>query len=332
MKLLPVFLACTPIALANPVLANLSPIPLDAFANGLITTQPLLLSQATPLPNSIATSVLQTHAVNFNQPSYLFRISEASAQNWPDGCLGLAEPFEFCAQSIVPGWRVIVTDGMEAWTYRTDESGLILRLESGSTPVAEQPNAPRPIAHGWETQLRWSKVTDSGIPALVYQLAVLQKPQTTYASAVYQFYARQRGETNWTYFHTTLGARLINDAAAPFDLPLEMMELNQFDNTVGEFYKWSTAEIRVAVLLRYDLSQQQRDLRLRFEHHEPYASIAPISLAQLTIQPNNLAPGPFQSQTFPPQTNTGTSTPSLPSNTPVLPPLSTPYPGMPSGQ
>jgi hypothetical protein len=317
MKLLPLALALLPIT-ATPALANVS------------NTNGTLVSQASSLPTSIATAVLQTHAYTLNQPQYLFRISQATAQNWPDGCLGLADPYEFCAQSIVPGWRVVVSDGVQEWVYRTDSSGLSIRPEPGSTliPPANQPNS-----NGWQTQLRWSKVTDAAVPTLVYQLSVLRKPTTTYASVVYQFYARQRGETNWTYFYTTVGARLIDNAAVPVDLPLETTPLNQFRTTLGESYNWSKAEIRVAVLIRYDLSRQQRDIPLRFEHQQFYTDIPSVSLAQLTGQPT--APAGFQSQPqvqpFPTgSTDSTVSSPAVPPGVPVLPPLSTPYPGMPS--
>jgi hypothetical protein len=298
------------------------------------------IAQASALPPSIATTVLQTHANNFNRPQYLFRISEATSQNWPDACLGLAEAYEFCNQAIVPGWRIVVSDGEDQWVYRSDASGLTLRRELGTRSV-NQGNQPN--ANGWETQLRWSKVTDSDVPALVYQLAVLRKPQTTYASAVYQFYARQRGETNWTYFHTTLGARLIWDGAAAFDLPLEMTELNQFDTTLGESYDWSDAEIKVAVLLRYDVSPSQRDVRLRFEHEQPYQTIAPISLSQLTIEPVTSYPAANPAFANPTVTNPVPANPAFtnspginlpvsnsantrPTGVPVLAPLATPLP------
>ena len=42
------------------------------------------------------------------------------AADWPDACLGLSGPDEFCAQMITPGWAVSVTDGKQTWQYRTD--------------------------------------------------------------------------------------------------------------------------------------------------------------------------------------------------------------------
>lgn len=47
-------------------------------------------------------------------------IVKSEAADWPDACLGLSAPGEFCAQMITPGWSVSVTDGQKTWQYRTD--------------------------------------------------------------------------------------------------------------------------------------------------------------------------------------------------------------------
>ncbi len=62
---------------------------------------------------------------------YEGKIEETGKQpkTWPDGCLGLAKPGEFCTQALVQGWRIILTDNQKTWVYRTDSSGANLRLE-----------------------------------------------------------------------------------------------------------------------------------------------------------------------------------------------------------
>ena len=52
-----------------------------------------------------------------------------SREEWPDACLGLAEPDEMCAQVITPGWRIVLTAEGQQYVYRTDESGGVLRQE-----------------------------------------------------------------------------------------------------------------------------------------------------------------------------------------------------------
>lgn len=80
------------------------------------------------LPLSVRTAVLQDAAQRTDQDSAL-RIVDAAEETWPDGCLGLGEPNDVCTAALVPGWEVEVTDGMQTWTYRTDQQDEI-RLES----------------------------------------------------------------------------------------------------------------------------------------------------------------------------------------------------------
>jgi hypothetical protein len=68
-----------------------------------------------------------------------------SEQNWPDGCLGLPRGKEGCTTAIVPGWRIIVSDRMQSWSYRSDRTGNILRLENPNRAVLPQPIARKLI-------------------------------------------------------------------------------------------------------------------------------------------------------------------------------------------
>ena len=82
------------------------------------------------LPQAIADKVLQDLAQRTDQPTSVFKIESSEATQWPNSCLGLAKPDEFCAQMITPGWRIEVKDGKKTWTYRTDQRGKNIRLES----------------------------------------------------------------------------------------------------------------------------------------------------------------------------------------------------------
>ncbi|MEW6494862.1 MAG: hypothetical protein AB1589_20430 [Cyanobacteriota bacterium] len=81
------------------------------------------------LPANVQSAVLRDAVQRTSRPLASFRIIEAQKRTWPDGCLGLSEPDMFCTQVIVPGWRVVVTDGQRNWIYRTDESGNTLKLK-----------------------------------------------------------------------------------------------------------------------------------------------------------------------------------------------------------
>lgn len=52
-----------------------------------------------------------------------------SREDWPDACLGLAEPGEMCAQVITPGWEVILEAEGQEYVYRTDQNGDVVRRE-----------------------------------------------------------------------------------------------------------------------------------------------------------------------------------------------------------
>ena len=62
-------------------------------------------------------------------PSQL-AIADATPQDWPDGCLGLAEADEICTAALVPGWAVTVSNGQQQWKLRTDEEGRVVRLDA----------------------------------------------------------------------------------------------------------------------------------------------------------------------------------------------------------
>jgi hypothetical protein len=59
-----------------------------------------------------------------------FQLVSAKQQTWPDGCLGLSKPDEFCTQALIKGWRIVLSYRDRSWTYRTDEQGRVIRLET----------------------------------------------------------------------------------------------------------------------------------------------------------------------------------------------------------
>jgi hypothetical protein len=56
---------------------------------------------------------------------------EFEGVEWPDSCLGYAQPDEFCLQVITPGFRIVLRVAGEEYIYHTDESGQNFRLVSG---------------------------------------------------------------------------------------------------------------------------------------------------------------------------------------------------------
>jgi hypothetical protein len=70
-------------------------------------------------------------------------VVSTSQMDWPDGCLGLAEPDEMCTQAIVPGWLVILRAPTDDVVYeaRTDQTGNTVRFQQTADPGAELPVA-----------------------------------------------------------------------------------------------------------------------------------------------------------------------------------------------
>lgn len=85
------------------------------------------------LPPDVQSAVLNYAAKRMSKTVAALSITEAQKQSWGDSCLGLSEPEEVCAQVIVPGWKVVVSDGQQELVYRTDESGKQVRLEDLQT-------------------------------------------------------------------------------------------------------------------------------------------------------------------------------------------------------
>ncbi|MBE9074684.1 hypothetical protein [Microcystis sp. LEGE 08355] len=80
-------------------------------------------------PNSVIAATRQDLSRKTNISVNRLQIQATQPQTWPDGCLGLAKPGEFCTQALVQGWRIVLTDKQKTWVYRTDSSGANLRLE-----------------------------------------------------------------------------------------------------------------------------------------------------------------------------------------------------------
>ena len=86
-------------------------------------------------------------------------LDRVEIRDWPDDCLGAAEPGEACAQVITPGYEVtLVADG-NRYDFRSNQDGTLVKLISplaGSLPVvAESPpevaTAPTPPGARAET-------------------------------------------------------------------------------------------------------------------------------------------------------------------------------------
>ncbi|BDA74897.1 hypothetical protein CAL7716_090630 [Calothrix sp. PCC 7716] len=89
-------------------------------------------SQNKKLPSAVASAVLKDASKRTGKSTSELKITTSEARTWNDGCLGLAEPGVLCTQALVPGWQVQVTDNSKIWTYHTNKSGSIVRLNTAA--------------------------------------------------------------------------------------------------------------------------------------------------------------------------------------------------------
>ncbi|MDP8964403.1 MAG: hypothetical protein M3O33_10560 [Cyanobacteriota bacterium] len=131
------------------------------------------------LPDAVAKAVLQDAARRANLSVSQLRIVQAEERDWPDGCLGLAAPGQGCTRSIVPGWRVTVEGGRQTFVYRTNESGSVIKLESGATQgnsgAVQIPKSelPAPLAEG----VVFRAISSGGITGNSYETVLTNNGQ-----------------------------------------------------------------------------------------------------------------------------------------------------------
>ncbi|MDZ7954581.1 hypothetical protein [Nostoc sp. DedQUE09] len=92
------------------------------------------------LPRPVANAVLRDLARRQGIPTRQLQIIDYNQQTWRNGCLELPQADEFCSQALVPGWRIVVSNGKQNWVYHTNHNGRSLRLASANTPSENLPN------------------------------------------------------------------------------------------------------------------------------------------------------------------------------------------------
>ncbi|MBE8985987.1 hypothetical protein [Nostoc sp. LEGE 12450] len=91
------------------------------------------------LPRPVAKAVLRDLARKQGIFTSQLQIIDYSQQTWRNGCLELPQSDEICTQALVPGWRIVVSNGKQNWVYHTNNNGRSLRLASANTPSDNLP-------------------------------------------------------------------------------------------------------------------------------------------------------------------------------------------------
>lgn len=133
---------------------------------------------------------------------------------------------------------------------------------------------------GWDAVLKVARLVQTRQDsALVLQLDVLDKPQTSYANAVYQVFARRNDQ--WVQIFTSTGARLITNASGRTTLAPEVISFNDLRRQLGDNVDLDRLELRVTAQLRYDIRGSVRDRSVFFEQTQAYRTLAQTTSAQL---------------------------------------------------
>jgi hypothetical protein len=81
------------------------------------------------LPPDVALNVQNQISQNLGIAIESIKITNVEKMDWPNGCLGLPQGDEVCAETITPGWLLTFNiDGKES-KYRVDKTGTIIRQE-----------------------------------------------------------------------------------------------------------------------------------------------------------------------------------------------------------
>jgi outer membrane lipoprotein-sorting protein len=128
------------------------------------------------LPRPVANAVLRDLAGRQGISSRQLQIINYNQQTWRNGCLELPQADEFCTQALIPGWRIVVSDGKENWIYHTNQTGSAVRLnqktnESTLTPVQiPVSELPPPL----DRDIVFRQISSGGFAGTTYQTVLLK--------------------------------------------------------------------------------------------------------------------------------------------------------------
>jgi hypothetical protein len=130
------------------------------------------------LPQHIADTVLSQASQQLGLPISRLRIVSAERKQWSDACLGIRKPGVLCAQVVVPGWLVIVSDGRKNWVYRIGES-VTVSYDKDASEIPDRGNLnsiPIPTSQlppPLESGIVFRQITSGGIANISYQTVLL---------------------------------------------------------------------------------------------------------------------------------------------------------------
>jgi hypothetical protein len=98
--------------------------PVEVVIETPTTTTPVMVENT--LVNERVSKVL---AGGLGISADLIKVVSVTEKEWSDGCLGLGKPEESCLQALTPGYEVKLSAQGVTYTYRTDKTVNIVRID-----------------------------------------------------------------------------------------------------------------------------------------------------------------------------------------------------------
>jgi hypothetical protein len=128
------------------------------------------------MPSSVIQAVFQRATQQSGLPDSGFKIMDAQPHIWPDSCLGLAQPEDFCPQTLVPGWQVTLSSGWEQWVYRTNHLGSQVQLDFAASSKGS--GQPLQVYHSRDNSL-FSRATQHSLWNALAQRSIAENTYNT---------------------------------------------------------------------------------------------------------------------------------------------------------
>ncbi len=81
------------------------------------------------LPPDVALNVQNQISQTLGVTVENIKITQVEQMDWPNGCLGLPQGDEVCAEVVTPGWLLTFNINGQEYKYRVDKSGTVIRQE-----------------------------------------------------------------------------------------------------------------------------------------------------------------------------------------------------------
>ncbi|NJM74290.1 MAG: hypothetical protein HC862_31890 [Scytonema sp. RU_4_4] len=129
------------------------------------------------LPRPVTSAILRDLSNREQISNRKLEIIDYSQRTWRDGCMDLPRPDELCTQALVPGWRVVLSNGAQTWIYHTNSNGRSIRL---ANPYILTKNLPQNFPSYIESAVLQAASQRLNLPTS--GLTIIQAQQRTWSN------------------------------------------------------------------------------------------------------------------------------------------------------